>query len=96
MVTALCLEAAMSPAERESLGARLKAIREAAGLSQQELAMRAGVSLSVVFQLEQGKRKDPKLSTLVALAGALGTDVGKLALELTRQPPAPKRKRRKG
>jgi transcriptional regulator with XRE-family HTH domain len=84
----------MPSTDLTGLGARLRALREAAGLSQQEVATRAGISLSVVFQLEQGKRKDPKLSTLVALAEALGTDVGKLALELT-QPPAAKPGRRK-
>lgn len=88
----------MPPIDLPALGARLKALREAAGLSQQEVAIRAGVSLSVVFQLEQGKRKDPKLSTLLALAQALGTDVGQLALELTRPgaaTPAPKRPRKR-
>jgi transcriptional regulator with XRE-family HTH domain len=86
----------MPPTNLAGLGTRLKALREAAGLSQQEVATRAGISLSVVFQLEQGKRKDPKLSTLVALAEGLSMDVGRLALELT-QPAAeaagPKRPR---
>src|SRR5262245_43178878 len=78
------------------IGARLKALRDAAGLSQQELAVRAGVSVSMVSHIEQGQKKDVKLSTLVTLAEALGVDVGRLAVELTRpeeeKPPARRRK----
>src|SRR5262249_24218965 len=73
-------------------GTRFKRLRERAGLSQQELATRASVSMSVVFQIEQGKKKDPKLSTVAALAGALGMTVGELANELTRKEPEQKKK----
>lgn len=76
----------------EDFGRRFKALREAAGLSQQAVAQRAGVSLSVVFQIEQGKKKDPKLSTVAALADALGMTVGELADELTREKPKSRRK----
>jgi transcriptional regulator with XRE-family HTH domain len=79
------------------IGARLKALREAAALSQQQLAFRAGVSVSMVSHIEQGQKKDVRLSTLVTLAEALGLDVGRLALELTRpeeeKPPAKRRKK---
>src|SRR5262249_16157187 len=91
----------MSSRALPPIGARIKALREAAAISQQELANRAGLSLSVVFQMEQGKKKDPKLSTLLALAGALQMDVGRLAAKLVRtegdeQPnPAPKGRRRR-
>jgi transcriptional regulator with XRE-family HTH domain len=71
------------------VGQRVKALREAAGLSQQQLAVGADISLSMVFQMEQGKKQDPKLSTLVSLAGALGMKVGELAEELCRAGEAP-------
>jgi transcriptional regulator with XRE-family HTH domain len=56
----------------------LKGLREKADISQQELAFRSGLSVSVISQIEQGKKEDPRLSTIVALADALGVDVGKL------------------
>src|SRR5260370_31916399 len=55
-------------------GTRLREMRDAAGLSQHELAARAGISLSIVCKIEQGGRVDPRISTLLALAAALGTD----------------------
>lgn len=78
------------------IGARLKAFREHAGLSQQELAVKAGVSVSMVSHIEQGQKKDVKLSTLVTLAEALGVGVGRLAVELTRpdKPSAKKLRKR--
>jgi transcriptional regulator with XRE-family HTH domain len=60
------------------LGRRLKELREAAGLSQQALAVAAGLSTSVVSQVEQGQRQDPRISTVAALAEALGVEVGEL------------------
>lgn len=64
--------------EQDSFAVRLKKLREAAKLSQKELAERAGVSVSIVFQSEQGQRIDPKMSTLVKLARALGVGVEQL------------------
>jgi transcriptional regulator with XRE-family HTH domain len=59
----------------ETLSARLKRLREAAGLSQPALASRAGLSADAVRAIEQGRRADPKGSTLLRLAEALGTGV---------------------
>lgn len=55
----------------------LKELREKAGLTQEELAKRAGVSLPLVFKIEQGSRdlKNSKMSTLVKLATALNCTV---------------------
>jgi transcriptional regulator with XRE-family HTH domain len=83
-------------ADLTHLAERLKALRKAAGLSQQELASRAGVSMSAVFHAEQGRKSDLKLSTLLALAGALGMTPGQLVDALTRPAaggPAPKQPR---
>jgi DNA-binding XRE family transcriptional regulator len=53
---------------------RLKALREATGMTQAALAEAAGLHLSVVFKIEQGIRDDPSWATVRALAKALGVD----------------------
>lgn len=59
------------PDDQPGLGPRLRATRRAAGLSQQQLADRAGLSVSAVSKAEQGLT-DPRGPTLEALARALG------------------------
>ena len=61
-------------------------MREATGLSQQEVAVRADLSMSLVAKLEQGKKGDPRASTLLALASALGVKPGAILEDLF--PPA--------
>ena len=48
----------------------LRRLREAAGLTQMELANRADMDMAEISRLELGKR-DPRLSTIVRLAVAL-------------------------
>jgi transcriptional regulator with XRE-family HTH domain len=85
----------MPQRELAPFGGRLKKLREEAGLTQRELAERAEVSLSIVFQIEQGAKKDPRISTLVALAEALGVSVDELVGRETEPPePEPPKKRR--
>ena len=55
-------------------GPILKRLRETAGLSQRELAEKAGMHLFGVAKLEQELR-DPKWSTVMVLAKALGVGV---------------------
>ena len=57
---------------------RLKRLRQAAGISQQELASRAGLSVSLVAKLEHGKEANPRLSTLYDLADILGAKLSEL------------------
>ena len=66
------------PDQAPFISRRLKSLREAAGMSQQALATAAGLSISVVAQIEQGGKADPRLSTLLALSKALGVDVSLL------------------
>jgi transcriptional regulator with XRE-family HTH domain len=80
---------------RETMAMRLKRLREAAGLTQQELANRAGLSISAVTQTEGGQKKDPKLSTLVALARVLGVSLDEVAGGIAESPP-PETSRRRG
>jgi transcriptional regulator with XRE-family HTH domain len=53
------------------LGRNLKAARLCAGLSQQELAARAGVTLGLLAEIEAGF-SDPELRVIGALAKAVG------------------------
>lgn len=56
---------------------RLRTLRERAGLTQQELAARAGVSRQLVGAVETG-RHQPRVDAALALARALETDVATL------------------
>jgi DNA-binding XRE family transcriptional regulator len=55
--------------------ARLKELRERAGLTQEGLAERAGISKAGIANLEQGRNR-PIWETVQKLATALGVDVG--------------------
>ena len=54
-----------------SFGAHLKALREAAGFTQEELATIAGLSVHAVSALERGERRRPHAETVRALSAAL-------------------------
>src|SRR5438034_4724715 len=55
-----------------SFGEVLRRCRKAAGLTQEALAERSGVSAQAVSALERGSRRTPHRPTLVMLADALG------------------------
>ncbi|MFC5944377.1 helix-turn-helix transcriptional regulator, partial [Micromonospora harpali] len=57
---------------RTGLSALLRAHRHAAGLTQAELAARAGVGVRTVRDLERGRSARPQRTTVDLLAGALG------------------------
>jgi predicted ATPase/DNA-binding XRE family transcriptional regulator len=52
-------------------GTRLKALRESAGFTQEELATIAGLSVHAVSALERGERRRPHAETVRALSAAL-------------------------
>jgi predicted ATPase/DNA-binding XRE family transcriptional regulator len=54
-----------------SFGAQLKALRETAGFTQEELATIAGLSVHAVSALERGERRRPHVETMRALSAAL-------------------------
>src|SRR5215207_9279243 len=58
-------------ASRGAFGARLRSMREMSGLTQEELAGRAGLSPNAVSALERGQRRRPYPHTVRALADAL-------------------------
>jgi DNA-binding SARP family transcriptional activator/transcriptional regulator with XRE-family HTH domain/tetratricopeptide (TPR) repeat protein len=61
------------------LGAVIARERRAAGLTQQQLADLAAVSVGAVRDLEQGRTAQPRLATIDALALVLGVDLGQAA-----------------
>jgi len=73
--------------ELAPIARRLKALREDAGMSQQSLAVSAGLSVSLVSQIERGSRVDPRMSTITALAGALGITLDELVGTKDSAPP---------
>jgi transcriptional regulator with XRE-family HTH domain len=56
-------------------GASLRSARKRAGWSRETLADRSGLSGAAVAQIESGRRREVRLSTLVALANALSVSV---------------------
>jgi len=61
------------------IGESLKAARARLGWSREALAFHSGVSWSAIAQIESGRRKDVRLSSLSALANALGVSIDYLA-----------------
>jgi predicted ATPase/transcriptional regulator with XRE-family HTH domain len=59
------------PAEPVPVGSQIQRLRVRAGLTQEALAERAGLSVATIGALEQGRRQ-PHLHTLAVLAEALG------------------------
>ena len=62
---------------RTTLGKRIRAAREALGISQEELAARADLNTSYLSQIERGM-KEPSLSVLERLADGVHLDLGEL------------------
>ena len=62
----------MPDTREEPFGTLLRRHREAAGLTQEELAQKAGLSPNAVGQLERGLRRRPYPHTVRSLADALG------------------------
>jgi transcriptional regulator with XRE-family HTH domain len=58
--------------QQSSFGARLRQLREVAGLTQEELARRAGLTPNAISDLELGRRRHPYPHTVRSLADALG------------------------
>jgi transcriptional regulator with XRE-family HTH domain len=59
---------------RESFGERLRNLREKAGLTRGDLAIKAGLDLKTIWSLEGGKTR-PSWDTVCHLADALGVSV---------------------
>jgi transcriptional regulator with XRE-family HTH domain len=66
-----------NPALLKRFGRALRAARDEAGLTQEELAHRAGLAVSYVSLMENG-HKGPSLEVPVAIAEAVGQDPAEL------------------
>jgi transcriptional regulator with XRE-family HTH domain len=64
--------------QRQVNGAAIGAIRQALGITQQELAERSGISRSHMNKIEHGVEA-PKFETAVRIAGQLGVPVDTIA-----------------
>ena len=57
---------------------RVRALREAMGLTQESFAERAGLSYKYYQAVERGRKADLRLSTIIKLAAGLGIEVWQL------------------
>jgi transcriptional regulator with XRE-family HTH domain len=70
-----------------AIGSSLKAARQRLGWSREALAYHSGVSWSAISQIETGRRVDVRLSSLSALARALGVTTDYLGGSIAAGPP---------
>lgn len=59
---------------------RVKEFREEAGMTQDELAKKSGISRTMISQLETDQKTDCKVSTLFAIAEVLQKPVSEIFL----------------
>ena len=80
------------------LGQLLQQARKKAGLTQQELCERAGLSYSTLAKIERGAIKAPSIFTIQSIAGALNTSLNALVGEIQSPAPAaiPKKRSKSG
>lgn len=65
------------------MGYRVKQFRESLNLTQEELAVKSGVSRGTISAMENGSTKDTTTKTLMKIARALGTSVDQIFFENT-------------
>lgn len=58
----------------KQIGGKVRALRKRAGLTQKELARKAGCSPNTVVSVERGKRRFTELQILIDLAAVLDVD----------------------
>lgn len=78
------------------LGKLLQDARKRAGLTQQELCQRAGLSYSTLAKIERGAIKSPSIFTIQSIASALNTSLNDLVGAPTATPALPKRRSKSG
>lgn len=64
--------------DEKGLGRRLQAVRVQAGLTQQALCHKAGLSYSTLTKIERGAIKAPSIFTIQGIASALGVTLDEL------------------
>jgi len=76
------------------LGKQLKAVRRKAGLTQQELCHKAGLSYSTLAKIERGAIKAPSIFTIQSIAAVLGSTLDELMGDLAPRLPVDANKKR--
>ena len=64
-----------------AIGDRIREVRKAVGLTQEDVARRAGLTLKAVGELERSEVQDPHISSLAKISRALGVEVADLLRE---------------
>lgn len=67
--------------ERNQLGKRIESLAARKGIRMDELAELAGISVPSLYRIATGTTPDPKVSTVNAIATALGTTIDALIKE---------------
>lgn len=77
------------------LGRQLQDARKKAGLTQQDLCHKAGLSYSTLAKIERGAIKAPSVFTIQSIAASLGLTLNELMGDIAPAPPAAKQYRSK-
>lgn len=80
------IESHRYPIPMETMGERIRMLRQARGLSQSQLADRVGVTPGAVSHWELGQTKNMQLETFLKLCAELGTNPHYLALGAAQLP----------
>lgn len=75
--------------ETASLAARVRALRRAHRLTQEQLAAKAGIGKNYLWRIEKGERANPSQAVLLALARALDVSLTELAGQTALRVPDP-------
>jgi HAD superfamily hydrolase (TIGR01509 family) len=75
--------------DEKALGKRLQLARKRAGLTQQELCQKAGLSYSTLAKIERGAIRSPSVFTVANIAAATGTPLENLLDIVGRSPTSP-------
>lgn len=82
------------------LGKSLQKARQAAGLTQQQLCQKAGLSYSTLAKIERGAIKSPSIFTIQSIAASLGVSLtelmGEIAPRVAEPAAAPKKTSKSG
>ncbi|HSX45259.1 MAG TPA: HAD-IA family hydrolase [Candidatus Saccharimonadales bacterium] len=79
-----------------SLGRGLQNARKKAGLTQQQLCQKAGLSYSTLAKIERGAIKSPSIFTIQSIASALGVSLSELMGEPTNSASSLKKRSKSG
>lgn len=82
----------MGSLEAKQISNKLRGLREQLGLTQQDVAAKAGVSLSTYTKIEEGTTKRPSATVLFKLAGVLNVSIDSLLTSATLPAPVKKPK----